>query len=485
LEGIVQIMVSGLNFWDAEIWSFVITITILLVGMILANTLRQLIKPLRQLMIPSSVLGGFLILFVDFIFKKITGSSMFLTSTLEALTYHGLGLGFVAMSMKSVGKQKDKNRQKDIFNTGLTTVSSYLLQGIIGLAITIGLSYVMNNFFAAGLLTPMGYGQGPGQAYNWGHNYEVNYGFENGTSFGLAVAAMGFVSASIGGVIYLNILKRKGRYHGDMGQNIKDENLTAEIITGHNEIPLSESMDKMTVQIALVFIGYIMAYGFMAGINAMVEAGWLGDFGYKTVQPLIWGFNFLFGTVFAIVLKLILKGLQKSGLMQREYRNDFMQSRIAGFMFDMMVVASIAAIDLSAFKIKEFIVPLSLICIIAGVITYIHMSIVCKKLFPHYADEAWLTMYGMLTGTASTGIILLREIDPRFETPAATNLVFQQLWAIVFGFPLLLLLAVAPQSRNHAWITLIILTVMFVIINIICFRDFIFKKGKTKKSSQR
>jgi ESS family glutamate:Na+ symporter len=130
-------MVSGLNFWDAEIWSFVITITILLVGMILANTLRQLIKPLRQLMIPSSVLGGFLILFVDFIFKKITGSSMFLTSTLEALTYHGLGLGFVAMSMKSVGKQKDKNRQKDIFNTGLTTVSSYLLQGIIGLAITI------------------------------------------------------------------------------------------------------------------------------------------------------------------------------------------------------------------------------------------------------------------------------------------------------------------------------------------------------------
>lgn len=473
-------MISGLNFWDTQVWSFVITITILLMGMMLANTLRQVIKPLRQLMIPSSVLGGFLILLIDFIFKKITGNSMFSMSTLEALTYHGLGLGFVAMSMKTIEKQKDKHRQVDIFNTGLTTVSSYLLQGITGLAITIGLSYFMNSFFAAGLLVPMGYGQGPGQAYNWGHNYELNYGFANGTSFGLTIAAMGFVSASIGGVIYLNIMRRKGKFHGETGMNVVEENLSAEVITGHGEIPLSESMDKLTVQIALVFIAYIMAYAFMAGINAVIEAGLLGNFGYNTVQPLIWGFNFLFGTVFAIILKKILNILKKSGLMKREYTNDFMQSRIAGFMFDMMVVASIAAIDLSAFTIKEFVIPLTAVCIVAGVITYIHISLISKKLFPSYTDEAWLTLYGMLTGTASTGIILLREIDPKFETPAASNLVYQQLWAIVFGFPMLLLLAIAPQSRIKAWITLALLVIMLIIINIICFRDFIFKKRRIK-----
>lgn len=44
-------------------------------------------------------------------------------------------------------------------------------------------------------------------------------------------------------------------------------------------------------------------------------------------------------------------------------------------------------------------------------------------------------MYGMLTGTASTGIILLREIDKDFKTPAADNLVYQNSPAIVFGFP--------------------------------------------------
>jgi hypothetical protein len=86
-----------------------------------------------------------------------------------------------------------------------------VLQGIIGIAILliIGL-FISGTFPAAGLLLPMGYGQGPGQAYNWGHTYEVLWGFEHGTSFGLTIAATGFISASVGGIFYLERLKRKG-----------------------------------------------------------------------------------------------------------------------------------------------------------------------------------------------------------------------------------------------------------------------------------
>ena len=75
----------------------------------------------------------------------------------------------------------------------------------------------------------------------------------------------------------------------------------------------------------------------------------------------------------------------------------------------------------------------------------------------------------MLTGTASTGVILLREIDPKFETPAANNLVYQQPWAIVFGFPMLLLLSFAPQSLGKAWITLGVVAVLFVLMNAILY----------------
>jgi ESS family glutamate:Na+ symporter len=82
----------------------------------------------------------------------------------------------------------------------------------------------------------------------------------------------------------------------------------------------------------------------------------------------------------------------------------------------------------------------------------------------------------MLTGTASTGVILLREKDPKFETQASDNLVYHQPWAIVFGFPMLLLLSFAPQSVGKVWITLAVLAVLFVIMIFIVFRKVIFQK---------
>ncbi len=471
-------MTSGINFWDANVWSFVITLTILLAAMMVANSLRNLIKPLRRLMIPSSVLGGFLILLADYAFKKIFGHSMFVTSTLESLTYHGLGLGFVAMSLRNTEKPKDHKKHTDAFDTGLAVVSTYLFQAILGLMITITLFYLIGSFSGSGILLPMGYGQGPGQAYNWGRTYENLYGFANGTSFGLTVAAMGFIAASVGGIVYLNVLRRRGKFAGEIGKNVTDEHLTAETITGNNEIPLSESMDKLTIQIALMFIAYIMAYLFMSGINAIILTGAMGDFGYNTVQPLIWGFNFLFGSIFALLLKGFLKGLRKCKLVHREYTNNFMQTRVAGFMFDLMVVASIAAINLSAFQHTEFIIPLLTICVVGGVVTYLYLIPISKRVFPDYRHESFLALYGMLTGTASTGIILLREIDPKFETRASTNLVYQQPWAILFGFPMLLLLSVAPQGISNAFLTLGVLAVLFIGMNLLLFRKFIFKRKK-------
>ena len=84
----------------------------------------------------------------------------------------------------------------------------------------------------------------------------------------------------------------------------------------------------------------------------------------------------------------------------------------------------------------------------------------------------------MLTGTASTGVILLREVDPLFETPASDNLIYQQLWAIVFGFPMLLLLGIAPQSPTMTWVTMGALIVLMAVMCVILFRSKIFGKNK-------
>jgi ESS family glutamate:Na+ symporter len=119
------------------------------------------------------------------------------------------------------------------------------------------------------------------------------------------------------------------------------------------------------------------------------------------------------------------------------------------------------------------------IILILGVVglfsSYFYNYFVAKKLFPEYQEEQFLAMYGMLTGTASTGIILLREVDGQFKTPASDNLVYQNFPAIVFGFPLMLLATLAPVKPV---LTLIILFLFFVVMNIILFRSFIFKRKK-------
>ncbi len=96
------------------------TLTLLFLAMMAANTLRNMIPALRRLMIPSSVLGGFLILFVGYLYREITGNPLLPTTTLEMLTYHGLGLGFVAMSLRNTDLQKDRTMKTGGFDSGVT-----------------------------------------------------------------------------------------------------------------------------------------------------------------------------------------------------------------------------------------------------------------------------------------------------------------------------------------------------------------------------
>ena len=138
-----------------------------------------------------------------------------------------------------------------------------------------------------------------------------------------------------------------------------------------------------------------------------------------------------------------------------------------------MVVAGVAAI-----RLDELEAYWGIILIMAGVglvSTYAYNLWVAKKLFPEYSQQQFLMMYGMLTGTASTGTILLREIDGEFQTPAADNMVYQNFPAIVFGFPIMLLATLAPTQPV---LVLIILAAFFLVLNIILFRSFIFRKKK-------
>ncbi|MBO4940068.1 MAG: hypothetical protein J6D30_03445 [Clostridia bacterium] len=459
------------NFWDFSVWGFINLAAVLLLSLLVANTLKRKISFLKKSLIPTSVIGGILLLICSAIYKAITGKVMFNTeffggngmNTLEIITYHALALGFIASALKTSDKKLTKKRSVEIFNSGVTTVSTYLIQAIFGLGITIIAALIIDGFFpAAGILLPFGYGQGTGQALNYGSIYESDYGFVGGRSFGLTIAALGFLSASIGGVIHLTILKKKNKA---LAAALDEGRISSEEVQSDNEIPMNGSMDKITVQIAFIGLAYFLSYLAMYGLGELLPG----------MRSVIYGFNFLFGVLMGTVVKAVIKQLRKRSLMNRQYTNNFLLTRVGNFFFDIMVVAGIGAIRLDV--LESYWGIMLILGIVGLAITYFYNYFIAKKLFPEYQEEQFLAMYGMLTGTASTGVILLREIDGEFKTPASDNLVYQTFPAIVFGFPMMLLATLAPKEPL---LTFGILVAFFIIMNIILFRSFIFKKKETK-----
>ncbi len=464
------------NFSDFSVWGGINIVAILLISLLFANLLKRKIKLLRNSLIPTAVLGGLILLIISVVYEKLFGHNIFNTqffggngiTTLEMTTYHCLAIGFIATSFKPSKERVGKKRAGEVFNTGVTTVATYLLQGILGLGITIiaAMFFMPDMFEAAGIILPFGFGQGTGQAMNYGNIYETDYGFTGGKSFGLTIAACGFLCASLGGVIHLNILKKKGKVTAAGDE--KAEWLCGNDVQGEDEIPMNGSMDKLTVQMGFVLAAYIIAYLIMFGLGKLLPG----------LSSILYGFNFLFGVLVAVGINSILIALRRNGVMKRQYVNTFLMNRISGFFFDLMVVAGIAAIQIDVLKGYW---PIILILSVAGLVsTYLYNILVSHVLFSEYKHQQFLAMYGMLTGTASTGVILLREIDKDLSTPASENLVYQNVPAIVLGFPMMIIATMAPQQPI---LTLIVVSVYFVALNIVLFRSKIFRRRKKKETT--
>lgn len=332
------------NFWDPGVWGVMNIMGMLLVSLLAASLLKKAVKKLADALIPTSVLAGGILLVISGTYKFVTGVSLFQTpfmggegfAFLEMITYHALALGFISSTFESNEGELSPKRKTEIFNTGITTVGTYLVQAITGLAITIMAAKVIEGFFpVAGLLLPFGYGQGTGQAMNYGNIYETQYGFVGGKSFGLTIATLGFICG---------------------------------------------------------------------------------------------------------------------------------------------VVAGIAAIQIST--LGGQVIVLVLLCVAGAIMTFLYNRFIARKFFPEYAEEQFVAMYGMLTGTASTGLVLLRELDPEFKTPVSDNIVYQNIPAIIFGFPLMIIASNAPKAPMQ---TLIIAIVYFSVLNIILFRSKLFGKKEKMK----
>ena len=454
---------------NTSLWNPMVQLGIIAGLILLANVLRRKIAFVQASLMPTAVLAGFILLLL-----RMTGILPIDSDFLEMITYHMIALGFIAMALRVPEKTKESVPMIGS-KSGALIVSTYLVQAMVGLVISIVLAYtIMPDLFkASGILLPMAYGQGPGQANNVGTTYEA-LGMAGGRSFGLSLAATGYLCACVVGVIYLFIMNRQGKLKHIKDKDYVSGSVTLDTYQDENEIPIAESVDKLSVQMALVLLLYFLTFLLIYGITSALEAVSPGL--AKTVGTLLWGFNFIIGSMIAAGCRALFTSLKKIKWMNRQYQNNYLLSRLSGLAFDFMIVAGIASINIE--DLSGLWIPFIMMAVTGGIVTWLYLRFMCKKLYPDYFYEGFLSMFGMLTGTISSGVLLLREIDPELKTPASNNLVIGSSFGIIFGIPMLLVISFAAKSDVAVFLAL-----GFVLLYLALLLLFIFKAGNKKKKN--
>ena len=123
---------------NTSLWNNVIQLGLIAGAILLCNMLRSRVRVIRSAMMPVAVMAGFLLLAL-----KYTGLVRIDGEIMEVLVYHGIALGFIAMSLRVPDKTANQSDHAAL-KSGIIIVSSYMVQGVIGLLISIALGYTLS-----------------------------------------------------------------------------------------------------------------------------------------------------------------------------------------------------------------------------------------------------------------------------------------------------------------------------------------------------
>lgn len=422
--------------WDQVLW-----IIYPFILMFIAKFIKEKLRIFRSIIIPTALLAGFMGLIIGpGVLKLIDFNYDFY----ENVVFHFMAIGFITLTLT------ESKTKKEVESTtyGLVCVSTYLFQALIGLGVAFVLVMFIKDLFPGlGIMLPLAFGQGPGFANNiGGANWEdiVSYAGQ----YGLSLATIGFLWGGLVGVILLNIYVRKHKIRKhklnelDGMENIKSLNLEVKTPKEVN------FFDMLTVQLTFVGIIYLLSYGAMEFIASYLEP--LGDIG-NSLADSVKGFNFIFGIIFAIGLRQINKYWRKKKQRERTLINSYMMSNISSLSFNLMICASVMAIQIEL--IKDYWVLLITISTVGGIFTLLYVLFIVKRVYRGHFVEHILALYGTFTGTASTGLALLRGIDPDLESGVAEELAIGSAIALPLAFPLIILISVQLKSFDPVTMT--------------------------------
>lgn len=365
----------------------------------IAQYLRAKVRLIQKLLLPSSLIAGFMGLFLGPQFLNVLP----LTKNISSYAYLLVVFLFASLFIGNEGGGTFKQTMDQVGDTFLINSAVYFGQYaaalLIGGGILVALFPDVPQAFA--VLMPGGFIGGHGAAAAFGGAFKELVNWDEALPIGQTFATIGLLVGVIGGVIAINIATRMKatRFIKTMAE------LPEGMRTGMIRVEDQESMGKNTVSpmsidpltwhLALVLIATCGGYYLTNYIQAL----------FPKLSIPMFSVSMLCGVALQFLLKAI--GFKK-------YVSKDVITRIGSSATDYLVAFGVASIKISV--VIKFLYPIIILTLIGIVFVTYYLVVVCRKLYHNFWFERGIFIFGWSTGVVAIGVTLLRIVDPEFKS---------------------------------------------------------------------
>lgn len=397
-------------------------LSLLSVLLLVGTFLRAKIKLFQSLYLPASVIGGFIgIIISPEILGRFSNYSIseewiktysLLPGILSVPIFAAIPLGMFLNENKNI---KSMYPSKVLICFGLFQCAS-MSQSAIGYATNMFFSKInpqLNMYRTFGYELSAGFAGGHGLAAATGKLLE-GFGipqWEIAQGVALTTATIGLIGGIVFGIIFINLAVRKNKTkiikrindNADKSMEVGyDKDINKQNSLGR-ETFLSSSIETITFHLAIIFTVCGIAYIVLNFVKKMNIAG-------LNVLP-VWTYSM----IIMFALNFIIKKLNLVWMVDAKVK-----AKIMGTLSDFAIVSAMTSLPIKA--IINYIAPITVMCILGFIITYLLVFPLNSFFFKEdYSFERAIISWGTLTGVLITGMTLLKICDPEYKSPALSE----------------------------------------------------------------
>ena len=396
-------MIPVESIGSATVGNLLYYVSIVGLLLVVATIIRLKIPFLRKAFIPASLIAGLIGLILSPNFLGVIPKDII--TSMSRLPTHLIVPVFACMFLGRKKQPMKGTMAKDVMASVMWTwAASFMQFAIPCLLVALVFGPMMGVSDQFGAIYEAGFAGGHGTASSMAKIFEENLAtpWLDGGDLAQTTATIGLLAGIFGGIIIINLAVRK-KWTKELTQPASLSEVQEVFKEGERKATSygtinSDVIEPFAFHLGIIGIAILLGRAIQFGLGKLVPFS----------LPL-----FPFCMIGGWILNAI---IQRTSLADLLDRATF--TRIQGMCLDILIVGAVASIKVPV--VMAYLVPLLVTSAVIIVTLVLWMFLVCPHIFSRDWFELAITHYGVKTGVAAVGYMLLRTADPEVKTEAGS-----------------------------------------------------------------